>query len=84
MGPLVKSRRKPSIQLPKEAVACHKYLLVGVMILLLMRILQMMVCLVVLWEVPMGGVDVSGKFVFFVGRGREGMERDGEMVIASL
>jgi hypothetical protein len=35
-------------------------------------------------EVPMGGVDVLGKFVLFVGRGREGVERDGEMVVASV
>jgi hypothetical protein len=79
MGPLVKSRRKP-IQLPKEAVAGHKYLLVGVMIFLLMHILRMMVCLVVSWRFQW----VSGKFVFFIGRGREGMERYGEMVIASI
>ena len=33
-------------------------------------------------EGSVGGVDLSGKCIFFVGRGREGVEIDGEMVVA--
>jgi hypothetical protein len=33
-------------------------------------------------EGPVGGVDLSGKCIFSVSRGREGVEIDGEMVVA--